>query len=83
MHRPFDSFEVGSQCSAEVVLPNMPLRGRTTSKKRIAVNIRVSPQRHVVGRHEVARRLSDTDAIIPWNELKAAEEVSLETGDPN
>jgi hypothetical protein len=31
MYEPFDSFEVGSQCSAEVVLPNMPLRGRATS----------------------------------------------------
>jgi hypothetical protein len=34
MYLPFDSFEVGSQCSAEVVLPNMPLRGRTTSRSQ-------------------------------------------------
>jgi hypothetical protein len=31
MYEPFDFFEDGSQCSAEVVLPNMPLRGRATS----------------------------------------------------
>ena len=32
MSGPFEnSFEVGSQCSAEVVLPNMPLRGWATS----------------------------------------------------
>jgi len=31
---PFDFIEDGSQCSAEVVLPNMPLRGRTTSRRK-------------------------------------------------
>ena len=37
---PFDLFEVGSQCSAEVVHPNMPLRGWITSLvRRLKCNV--------------------------------------------
>jgi hypothetical protein len=91
MYLPFDFFEDGSQCSAEVVLPNMPLRGRATSVMPFAApcvlevgaeNVRNVRSREVDSEVDrlLSRRITDIDLVSTGNTLESAIHEDLKTG---